>query len=144
LKQCHDHLDAVPRAQVVYNRERTRGLTIELADAIGEAWVKDASVQLRDVGKGARLCVKAETKALERTAEGGYVLRNGPFLRRFLDGYYPMRVSVDVEMPVDLLRFASVSPAPQDGFKVWQDAQGVHIDSWFEGRLVTELHFLPN
>jgi hypothetical protein len=142
LIQCHDHLDAVPRVQVVFNEDRTRELTIELAEHIGEAWVEEASVQMVDVGRGARLCVRAESQVLEAAGEGIYVMRNGPFMRQFLDGYFPMRVSMEVHLPRGrLLRFVSVDPVPQEGFSVQPTRHAVYLDTWFEGRLHTELRF---
>ncbi len=72
LLQCHDNLDRFPRAQVLYNRERARNIPIKRAEGIGEAWVQDNAMQLRDVDEGARLCVQAETRTL-RAKRGRYV-----------------------------------------------------------------------
>lgn len=141
LLQCHEHLDAVRRAQVVYNEERSRGLEVTAVENIGRAWVEGASVQLEDVGPQARLCVRAETRALIANGDGSYTLRNGPFMRRFLDGYYPMRVSMDIRFPGRQLRFAGIQPPRQEGFDVTASTQGVQIDAWFEGRLQTEVRF---
>lgn len=138
LVQCHDNLDMFPRAQVLYNRERVRNLRIKKAERIGEAWVEDNTVQLRDVDEGARLCVEAESRALRANRDGTFTLRNGPFMRKFLDGYFPMRVSIDIELP-EQLHFVSVSPVQQDGFQVDHDRGAVHVDAWFEGRLKTEI-----
>jgi hypothetical protein len=143
LEQCHEHLDAVPRAQVLYNEDRIRGLAIEHRKHIGEAWVEGASVQLRDVERGAELCVSARTRALETHENGGYVIRNGPFMRQFLDGFYPMRVSLEIELPPGKLRFDGISPAEQSGFRVSHDAGGIRVDTYFEGRLHTEIRLAP-
>ena len=62
-------------------------------------------------------------------------------MRRFLDGYYPMRVSMDIEVPREYLRFVDTRPHRQDGFKVHETAGGVHVDTWFEGKLYTEVRF---
>lgn len=139
LEQCHTHLDAVPRVQITYRPGRVRDLTIDAAERIGEAWVDGHTVQLRDVRPGARLCVHAESRALTDMGDGMYSLRNGPFMRRFLDGYYPMRVSVTVAINGLPLRVVRVSPEAQDGFRVWQDDGGLHLDAWFEGMLHTEV-----
>ncbi|HDP90031.1 MAG TPA: alpha/beta hydrolase [Thioalkalivibrio sp.] len=144
LVQCHENLDAVRRAQVVYNEHRSRGLEVTSFENIGRAWVEGATVQLEDVGQRARLCVRAETLALEANEDGSYSLRNGPFMRRFLDGYYPMRVSMDIRVPEQYLRFAGTQPPRQDGFDVWSTPEGVQINAWFEGRLHTEVRFQPD
>ena len=144
LLQCHDNLDAVSKAQVVYHEHRSRSLVITAYSGIDRAWVEGPTVQLENIAPGARLCIRVETRSLEANEDGSYTLRNGPFMRRFLDGYYPMRVSIDVEVPEDYLRFASVQPPRQDGFRVWESADGVHVDALFEGRLRTELRFETN
>ncbi|MDE2088983.1 MAG: alpha/beta hydrolase, partial [Gammaproteobacteria bacterium] len=74
--------------------------------------------------------------------DGSYSLRSGPFMRNFLDGYYPMRVTMRVNTR-GLLHYAGITPRPQDGFRVWQTAGEVHCDAWFEGKLLTEIRFQP-
>lgn len=143
LRQCHEHLDPVPSSQVVFSRDRTRDLRIEQADGIGRAWVEGHTVQLRDTRHNARLCVTAASRALARLPDGAFNLRNGPFLRRFLDGYFPMRVSQTVRLETARLRFRDATPAPQAGFRVWREGMDVHYDAQFEGRLVTNLRFGP-
>ncbi len=140
MDQCHEHLDAVPRAQILYREGHIRALRIESATGIDEARVEGPSVQLRGVGKPARLCVSAETRALRDNGDGSWTLASGPFMRRFLDGYYPMRVSMSVAYPKSL-RLVDMSPAAQPGFRVWHEAQTVRIDTWFEGQLRTEIRF---
>lgn len=141
LTQCHDRLDAVPRSQVVFNRERSRALRITRAEGIGQAWVEGNTVQLADTRPGAQLCVRVETQALEPDGENGFALRAGPYMRRFLDGYYPMHVATRVTLGTTQLRYASASPGVQPGFAVWQTDNDIHFDALFEGRLVTRLLF---
>ena len=141
LEQCHAHLDAVPSSQVVYREDFVRNLRVLRAEGIGRAWVEGPSVQLENVERNALLCIQADTHALSPLTDNGYYLRNGPYLRRFLDGYYPMRVSLSVHLATPKLRFSSVSPRPQPGFQVNITSQGVDIDALFEGRLNTEVRF---
>ncbi len=140
MNQCHEHLDAVPRAQILYREGRIRALRITAQTAIEAAWVEGHSVQLRNVGKPAKLCVSAETQALRDNQDGTYTLASGPFMRQFLDGFYPMRVSMSVEFPQEL-RFLDMSPNQQRGFRVWEETQRIRLDTWFEGRLRTEIRF---
>lgn len=143
LEQCHENLDAVPRAEVVYRPEHIRAVTVVSATAIDRAWVEGPSVQLEGVRPGARLCVSAESRVLSLEEDGSYTVRNGPFMRRFLDGYYPMRVTLAVHYPCDRLRFAGSVPVPQTGFAVRDAGCRVDVEAWFEGRLNTVLRFLP-
>lgn len=140
LQQCHHNLDSVPAAQIVYSPERIRNIRIERVEGIVRSWVDGPTVQLEGVGKGAVLCLRAESRALFREEGDRYLLRNGPYMRRFLDGYYPMFVSLQVSYP-DQLTLDSVRPAPQPGLTLEQDNQRVTLETWFEGRLVTELRF---
>jgi hypothetical protein len=141
LYQCHSHLDAVPRAEIVFHEGRTRGLQVSSYAGMGKAWVDGASVQIVDVNEGATLCLTAQTRSLTDNGDGTYSLHNGPFMRRFLDGYYPLHVSLDVRFDGTGLRLLDVRPAPQEGFKVDAGVGRIYIDSWFEGRLRTELQF---
>lgn len=142
LYQCHQGLDAVPRAQIVYRQERTRAIHVVSWQNIGEVRVQGASLQLEDVGRDAEVCVEVESRTLEAREDGSYVLRNGPFMRRFLDGYYPMHVLIEVEVPAGL-ELAQVRPRPQPGFEVEETPDGVTIEAWFAGKLVTEITFRP-
>ncbi len=141
LKQCHDNLDRVPRAQIMFRHGRVRDLKIITNNNIADSWVENNSVQLRDVRAGARLCVTAWTRALETWADGQFTMRNGPFMRKFLDGYYPMHISMDINFTGTGLRLISVSPKQQTGFMIEQQPESVSFDAWFEGRLNTELMF---
>jgi len=139
MEQCHRDLDVFPRTQIVYRPGRIRGLKVVQERNIGAAWVEGASVQLRDVQRNAELCVQAETRALADHGDGRYSLRSGPFMRRFLDGYFPMRVSLSVRWPADRLRLVEVRPAAREGVKVEVQPGHVALDAWFEGRLETEI-----
>ncbi|MDZ7804750.1 hypothetical protein [Thiohalophilus sp.] len=141
LQQCHDNMDEFSRVQILFKKGRIRDLAITRADNITESWVEDNSVQLRDVRAGARLCVSGWTQALESRAGGRYTMHNGPFMRKFLDGYYPMRVSMDIDYSGTGLQLVSVSPQQQTGFDVDQRGDGISFNAWFEGRLNTELMF---
>lgn len=140
LKQCHANLDPVPEAQIVFASQRLRHLRVSSQHAIGEAFVQGSSVQLRDVQPGASLCLNAETRALHRLGDGFFELRNGPYMRRFLDGYYPMRVTLDVRYPATL-ELVDHTPHAQPGFRPDIEPQRVLFDTWFEGRLQTRFRF---
>ncbi|MEN8176330.1 MAG: hypothetical protein ABFS23_11235 [Pseudomonadota bacterium] len=139
LQQCHYHLDAVPAAEIVYTRGRVRDIRVTAVTNIGRAEAKEDSVQLEDVQRGATLCIRAETRALSRTGES-YVLRNGPFMRRFLDGYYPMRVTLIVDYPAGL-SLVRHEPDQQPGVGALYGEHRLELDTWFEGILNTRVEF---
>jgi hypothetical protein len=141
LSQCHDHLDAVPRAQITFREGFVRDLRIDLASGIEEAWIEGASVQLRQVTPGARLCLSAQTRALRNTGNGYFNLVNGPYLRKFLDGYYPMRVTLEVDYPPDSLRLIDVSPPQQSGMTLAEQPGRIRLDAVFEGELRLLIQF---
>jgi len=141
LNQCHDHLDRVPATQITYNKERIRDLQIVSSGNIEQSWIEDNSVQLRNILANARLCVRAWTRALRANGDGSYSLRNGPFMRRFLDGYYPMRVTMEIDYAASGLQLVSMKPARQQGFEVTEREGYLAFDAWFEGSLQTEFLF---
>ncbi|AGA32001.1 alpha/beta hydrolase fold protein [Thioalkalivibrio nitratireducens DSM 14787] len=142
LRQCHRDIDRVPRAQILYNDATTRDIEIESQNNIEETWVDGASVQLRRVQPDAELCVRARSQMLRVLDDGSYVLENGPFMRRFLDGYYPMRVTVAINWGDLDLSLTDTTPDAQPGFDVTESRHGVIIDATFEGRLNTVLRFV--
>jgi hypothetical protein len=142
LRQCHRDMDAVGRMQILYNHTGTRDLEIESQKNIAETWIEGASVQMRRVEPGAELCVRAWSRMLTVLERDRYVLENGPFMRRFLDGYFPMRVTVVVHWGDLNLALAHSEPAAQPGFEITPSEHGVMIEATFEGRLHTALHLV--
>jgi hypothetical protein len=141
LAQCHDHLDAVPRTQITFREGFVRDLKIEVASGIETAWTEGASVQLKNVAPGARLCLSAQTRALRSVGQGAFNLLNGPYMRKFLDGYYPMRVTLEVDYPQQALGVTAVSPPPQPGLTVVERPGSIKLDALFEGELRTLIEF---
>ncbi len=138
LEQCHRHLDPVPRVQVVFDPDRTKELRVTSSAAIGRAWVEGATIQLENVSEGAHLCLLAKSRALAGSG-ANYVLENGPFMRRFLDGYYPMHVSMLIHLDAPGLELVDTEPTRQPGFSVSKRGDAVRLDTWFTGRLTTRL-----
>jgi hypothetical protein len=141
LVQCHSHIDAVPSLQITYGEGRVRALRVTRAGGIGRAWVEGASVQMENITADASICIEAETRALEKDGQSRFILKNGPYMRGFLDGYYPMRVTMAVKIQAPQLRFLDISPAPQPGFLVSSSQGEIGFDTLFEGRLTTLVRF---
>lgn len=83
LYQYHHNIDAVTQAQIVYHKKRARELSTESLRNIDRAWVR----------------VKLSSKALMINDDGTFTLNQSPFMRRFLDGYYPLHVTIEIERP---------------------------------------------
>ena len=143
LYQCHTDLDPVPAAQVVFNAGRVRHLQVEKVTGIERAWVEGVSVQLEGVNPGAELCLSGETRVVVPQPEGGFLVRNGPFMRRFLDGFYPMHVRLEILLPPGYWTLVRSQPPGQPGFEIVRHAHGLDVDAWFEGELRTEFYFAP-
>ena len=89
---------------------KVKQIKIVSSKNIEQAWIEGNSVQLINISEKAELCVEAVSRALIANKDGSFSLRNGPFMRRFLDGYYPMHVSMQVLYSGTGLQLASVSP----------------------------------
>ncbi len=138
MVQCHTNLDATSALQIVFTLGRVRDLRISSRSKINRAWVEKNTVQLEDISEGSRLCLGLKTRALRINREK-IILKNGPFMRRFLDGYYPMRMSMRVEYPEKKMRLLGVKP---EGITERIENNGwLDIDVRFEGRLTTEISF---
>jgi len=143
MHQCHHNLDPAAAVQIVYNDERTRDIRITRRDGVGRAEVDGPSVQMKDIERGSSLCVSAEVLAIQPHPDiAGYVVDNGPFMRRFLDGYYPMQVRLAVRWPECILAFEESSPPAQPGLAIETNPRGVTLEAHFEGRLESRLHLV--
>lgn len=143
IEQCHHGLDAVPDAEVVYRFASMRKLHILEAIGIGSAWVEGQSVQLKQIDRGARLCVGLEARVLHRLDDGRYRIRYGPFQRRFLDSYFPMHVAMQVRYPHETLYLDAIAPPAAAGLPLEQEEGRLGLEAWFRGKLFVEFYFLP-
>jgi hypothetical protein len=140
-RQCHYNLNQVGAMEVVFAPGRVRALDITRAENIEKAWVEGSSVQLKNVGPNAVLCLSSENRALTHDAQSGlYTLTSGPYMRRFLAGYFPMRMSLNFEYPVALLNLKDMAPT-DPGLKAARVPGQVRVDALFEGRLLLILQF---
>jgi hypothetical protein len=141
MEQCHTNLDRVAAAQIVFAKDRVRDIRLLSFRNMERAWVEGPSIQMSNITADARLCMRAWTRALFINDDGSYSLRNGPFMRRFLDGYFPLRVSMEILYAGTGLRPTAVSPDEQKGFTVWRKKDRIGFDAVFEGKLRTVFSF---
>ncbi len=144
LMQCYQHLDPVPEMEVVYNYKTMRKLTIVNSRNIEKAFLKGQSVQLENVQKNAQLCISTEIRIFYKNKDGSLNLMNGPFHRQFLDSFFPFHLTLKVNYPSKQLVFISSKPKSQFGFVVKQSENTLLIESFFTGKLYTEITFKPN
>jgi hypothetical protein len=141
LEQCHERLDRVAAAQILFEPERLRALQVVSFRNMDAAFAEGNTVQLRGIQADAEVCLRAESLALHRLGEGVYELQNGPFMRRFLDGYYPLRLSLRIDYPATLALVDFV-PAIQPGFEVTGSPGRIAVEALFEGQLHTRFRFV--
>jgi hypothetical protein len=141
LYQCQGNLDPVPAVEVVYRYHGMRNLRVISSRGIERVRVEQDSVQMEQVQEGGEVCIKAEVQILKPAGEGSWTLLSGPFHRRFLDGYYPLRLDYRIHWPADRLQLQSVSPVMQAGFLVRDQPGELAIDTLFEGKLTIEVSF---
>ncbi len=140
MYQCHSDLDKVHASQIVYDADHIRDIEIQSAVNMGSARVEGNTVQMTDIEADSEICISADKRALSYS-DGNYYLRLGPFMRRFLDGYYPMHVRVEVCYPDNI---ELVKTKPVKAINHWNPAkQRFHadIDVWVVGKLDIEFVF---
>ena len=141
LQQCYRNLDSISKTDIVYRYKNIKKLKITSLDRIGEAKVDGQIIRLKDISASAYLCVQAKIQILEKLKQGGFYLSNGPYHRKFFDGYYPYHVSLNISYPGDKLELNRISPASQAMFKVIDNTGELFIDTWFEGILQINIEF---
>ena len=140
LNQCHQKLDMMPAAQIVYLHKPVRKLKVTQQHNIKKSYIDNNTVQLEHIGEGARICVEAEIEALSRDKDNTYVLDNGPFLRKFLDGYFPVSLQLSIHYP-DKLQLIRTDPQEQPGVRILKKPSSLTISALFEGILQTRTWF---
>lgn len=141
LVQCYENLDPVANTTIVYNYRFMRNLKIVSSANIDAARVNDQQVELLGVMRNAGICVSADIRVLYRNEDGSYSLINGPYHRKFLDGYFPYHVTLIIHYPGDKLEHIASRPVEQKGFRVEKQSDKLRIDTVFSGMLNTEIIF---
>ena len=141
LEQCHANMDALGATQIVFREGRIRAIEVLSTSNIDQARVEGPTVQLDGVREGAEICLKAEARNLEQAGETTFVLRNGPFMRRLFDSYFPLHVTLTVHFPPEAVTFRAMEPSPRPGLELQQETGKVSIEAWFSGALRTRLRF---
>ena len=140
LTQCYSNLDPIPRTAVVYRENLIKNLKVLSSKNIKSAQVMGHKVILKDVTKNASLCIGVTARNFYQNKDKSFNLINGPYHRKFLDGYYPYHLKLNIHYSPKL-KFGSSTPKHQSGFQIKQFSNSLLIDTVFEGRLKIEFRF---
>lgn len=140
-RQCHYELDRVSAMEIVFGKDRVRKLKVVRSQNIERVWVEGPTIQMTKIGADAFVCVESENKILARDLGDAYVLKSGPYMRRFLDGYFPMKVDLTVDYPANLLSVTGIEPQELKTTSTLAPGR-VAVNALFEGRLMVSLHFV--
>ncbi|WP_173271889.1 hypothetical protein [Thiosulfatimonas sediminis] len=146
--QCHKNLDAINSIEIVYNPKTTTNLDVLSSTNIANIEVGADKVALSKVQKGAQICIRGISTTLTYNPTlQVWELPRGPYMRKFLDGYYPMHLQEVLELGESNLAFVKLQikngPAIQPLKQIGQNANGttVTFDYYFEGRLQPTYQF---
>ena len=141
FSQCHYQLDPVPKIEVTYNPKHTRNLKILSYQDIEQAEALNDAVVLMNVKRGAQVCIQGESQTLT-LLDIGFSLQRGPYMRKFLDGYYPMIVEESIEL--NLLNARLIKQGPLNPKKPKKESESnLHYFNYaFEGQLKPYYEFL--
>jgi hypothetical protein len=106
---------------------------------MADAQVQGHRVELRNVQRGASICIDLRSRVLDEHSPGQWRLRAGPLMRRYLDGYLPMQAQLQVKWPEGLLKVAAQEPANQAGVDLQTRSDGATWQLIFAGRLITHM-----
>ena len=143
LTQCYTNLDPVPRTAVVYRKNLIKDLKVISSKNIKSTKTSENKVFLNHVSKNASLCIGATARNFYQNEDKSFSLVNGPYHRKFLDGYFPYHLQLNIHYSPKL-KFLFNIPKQQPGFQVTQKSNTLSIDTVFEGRLKTEFRFTLN
>lgn len=137
LQTCHRALDPNGRIVIQFNRDRVQDIRITTFTGMADAQVDGNKVELRDVQRGASICIDLRSRVLDEISPGQWRLRAGPLMRRYLDGYLPMQAQLQVQWPAGMLSLVSQEPVNQAGAQLQVRPDGATWDITFAGRLTT-------
>ena len=149
FEQCHYQIDPINKIEVVYHTERSRNLKAIAFENIERVENQKASVVLIGVKKQAYVCIEGETlsffpnQSLEKsqTKDATWTLKRGPYMRKFLDGYFPLQVTEEIHWSDTELQLNSPQDTKQLGKQIHIEGQQLNATYHFEGRLTLNYHF---
>lgn len=141
MEQCHREMAPTGRSAVQFRAGKVRDLELLRHEQIGRAWVnrEGTAIELEGIERSNVLCLRGELQILQPQGEG-YRLQSGPYFLRFLDGYFPLQLTLRIESDAAGLRLQQLLPEQIP----YQLEQGEFtLDLLFEGELLLELFLVP-
>ena len=142
LQQCYQHLDAIKSTAISYKYRFMKNLKLISYRNIDNVTIHDQSIELTNIKNNSEICIEAEVRIFYQNPDLSFSLINGPFHRRFLDGFYPYHVTLDITYPDDSLSFTKSTPKQSSLFSIERKKGKLLINTYFEGMLNTEIRFL--
>lgn len=165
--QCHLNLDEIRAIDIVYNPQTTKTLRVISTKGISQSKAFTSKIELYGVEKGAEVCIEGKNKTLEfNQTNQSWRLARGPYMRKFLDGYYPMHVAETISWPSETLNwkstdilqeqpslksakftplFSTSQPLPSNpqkpSFEINHKQGWIKSNYWFEGKLTLREQF---
>lgn len=141
-RQCHADFPLFPDLQIAFKEGAVRSIRITRQENVEAAWIEGPTVQMKQTRPDTRLCFESENRIFQYDPESDtYLLRVGPYFLRLFDGYFPVRVKLNISYPDDLLELVSMSPDPVEGAEAYLGKGNIYHENVFEGRLVLEFKF---
>lgn len=141
LHQCYRNLDLLPEVDITYFYRSIRNLKIISTNNIDSAKVINQNITLKNIKKNPEICVSAEVRVFYQNPDLTFSLINGPYHRRFLDGYYPYHITLNIKFPGHILQLQETIPEQTKNFLVSVKRNSLLVDTTFEGILNIETKF---
>jgi hypothetical protein len=134
LETCHHQLDPIRKVVIAFNPQRLIGLSVSSHQGIETIESEAHRVTLSNVQRGAHICIALQSRALDQISPSQWRLQAGPLMRRYFDGYLPMKAELRVSWPRNLLRLESTQPTFQPGVSIVSSESGAEMLTVFAGR----------
>ena len=143
IDQCYKHLDPINLTEIVYQYQFIKNFHVTAAENIQSAKINKNHIELENITQHSLLCIEADVKILNKNSDNTYSIKNGPYHRRFLDGYFPFHVTLIIHYPESLLKIKRTSPSNAVGLSLNKERNKIIYDNVFAGQLIINTVFQP-
>lgn len=140
LSQCYSNLDPISLTAIVFRKKFIKNIEVISSENIRSTKISGPKVILNDVSQNAKICIKLSSRNFYQNEDKSFSLVNGPYHRKFFDGYFPYHLTLNIQYDPNLKYHYSV-PKKQNGFSVKQKPHALKVSALFEGKLNTEFRF---
>lgn len=135
FSQCHYQLDPRIAIDIVYGVSRTQNLTVTSSQHIGSIEIAQDHISLKNIEQNAQICVTGKTKVLTQLGPTQFRMVRGPYIRKFLDGFYPMQVTETIRWNGLALTLNDLKTQADLGYDFKVSQHQLIANYWFEGLL---------